>query len=44
MESCGYDWTSEDLEDLELEINFAATTITLRTAAWTVVSYFEVMI
>ena len=44
IESCGYDWTTEDLEDLDMEINFAATTITLRSAMWTVVSYFEVMI
>lgn len=44
IESSGYDWTSEDLEDLDLEINFAATTITLRTSEWTVISYFEVMI
>ena len=44
IESTGYDWTSDDLEDLDLEVNFAATTITLHTSAWTVVSYYEVMI
>ena len=30
----GYDWTAEDLSDVELELDFARTLLTLRTELW----------
>jgi len=37
----GYDWSAEDLEDVELELDFARTQLTLRTLLWEETISFE---
>lgn len=40
----GYEWTAPDLEDLGLDLDFAASTLTLRTDRWTRTLPFEITI
>ena len=44
MAASGYDWTAPDLEDLTLEMDFAASTLILSTDHWTSSHSFEVLI
>lgn len=44
MAAAGYDWTAPDLEDLSLELDFAASTLTFRSDRWTRTLPFEVVI
>lgn len=40
----GYDWTSEDLEDIEVEIDYAKTDVVFKVNDWETVISFEVII
>ena len=37
----GYDWAAADLEDIELELDFARTALTLRTRLWEEIFVYE---
>lgn len=40
----GYDWTAENLEDIYLEIDYAATSFTVRVNGWETTVEYEVLI
>ena len=42
--AAGYDWTAPDLEDLTLDLDFAASTLTLGTDRWTRTLSFEIIL
>ncbi len=44
IESSGYDWSSQDLKDIVLDIDYASTTITFRISSWQHTAQFEVVI
>ena len=44
IDSSGYDWTSEDLKDINLEINYAATSVILLIDNWRTVIDFTTII
>lgn len=41
LERSGYDWKKPDLDDVELELDYARTRLTVRTEAWEDCIYFE---
>ncbi len=44
LASAGYDWEADSLDDIEITVDFASTTITLSTSKWTNTVSFSVMI
>lgn len=42
--SCGYDWGEEDLQDIDVTIDWAQTTITLAIKGWDQVKEYEIVI
>lgn len=44
IEASGYDWTSPDLKDITLEIDYARTDISFRIASWRLTAQFETVI
>ena len=44
MEASGYDWTSPDLKDLTMEIDYSRTVVCIRIGTWRVEEQFEVVI
>lgn len=44
ISSSGFDWTSEDLEDIDVTVNFALATVTIRIKQWETTYVFGVEI